>query len=308
MRLLFLKVILFCFANFVFGQEDLAKLLKTNCFHDFVTFLPGKRSSQNIRLLKTLSSQFYQHDIRTSYVISENFPSELLSDKIVAILSSSDNLEIVSELAEKTKPQRLLTVYSDKNDTSCYIARENLDNFLKSNANFYFVCYENRNFKVFSVINTPRFAKPVWTKLKLTRDFEMEAKFDLNGEIVESISISFPPYFMSSIDSCENTERGFNCKCEGIIADAFEELAKNFNFSHVCSLQPDALWGLIPSFLNDTYAKFHGLSGRLAEGSFDVSLSTWNWIPERDLTFDFVAMFYGPVVLALTPQWPKVKL
>ena len=61
---------------------------------------------------------------------------------------------------------------------------------------------------------------------------------------------------------------------------------------------PNMFWGTLPL----ENGSFGGVMGAVVNGEADVSGSTWFWDPERQPHMDFVPIFFGPLVVALTPD------
>ena len=69
-------------------------------------------------------------------------------------------------------------------------------------------------------------------------------------------------------------------------------------FSMVHARDPNMFWGTLPL----ENGSFGGVMGAVVNGEADVSGSTWFWDPERQPHMDFVPIFFGPLVAALTPD------
>ena len=66
-------------------------------------------------------------------------------------------------------------------------------------------------------------------------------------------------------------------------------------------------WGVKP--ISGPYNKsgvWGGALGGVINGEFMFSLSTWIWLIERNDLVDFVPNGYDKILLALTPQRPKI--
>lgn len=144
---------------------------------------------------------------------------------------------------------------------------------------------------LYLVICTKRFLSPVVNKLDVIQH-RIKFDFNLKGRTLEGITLPFDPYVI------ENNEGDLS----GLLIDIESQVGSMYNFTFTNYLEPNQEWGVQPvtgDFVNGTFA---GVMGGVINDEFDLSLSTWLSDTFRQPVLDMTATFYGPLVMALTPQ------
>ena len=116
--------------------------------------------------------------------------------------------------------------------------------------------------------------------------------FDLKGLEVRSTSLSWDPFY--TIDGCNDV--GLECAPSyGYLVDYMDRLAEKFNFTYSSHKNVDNDWGLVPN-ANGTYG---GVLGDIASKKYDMTISVWWWLIERNSFADYVIIAKNREVLAM---------
>ena len=128
--------------------------------------------------------------------------------------------------------------------------------------------------------------------------------YDLNGLTVRSISDTWAPFL--TIDKCN--EGGKNCKInKGCLVDFMDIASKEFNFTYVSEKEPNGDWGLVPkSGPFNMSGEWSGVMGNVVKGTYDMSMSPWQWNEERDNLVQFVLIIKSKQILVWEPKNPEI--
>ena len=128
--------------------------------------------------------------------------------------------------------------------------------------------------------------------------------YDLNRLTVRSISDTWEPFL--TIDKCN--KGGKNCKInKGYLVDFMEIMSKKFNFTYLSEKEPNGDWGLVPkSGPFNMSGEWSGVMGNVVKGTYDMSLSPWQWVLERDNFVQFVLVIKSKQILVWEPKNPVI--
>ena len=122
--------------------------------------------------------------------------------------------------------------------------------------------------------------------------YKIKDSFDLKGLEVRSTSLSWDPFY--TIDGCN--EVGLECAPSyGYLEDYMNMLSKSFNFTYSSHKNMDNDWGLIP----DDNGTYRGVLGDISSKKYDMSMSVWWWLIERDGIADHIIIAKNREVLAM---------
>jgi hypothetical protein len=110
-------------------------------------------------------------------------------------------------------------------------------------------------------------------ELKFDLRGRVKEQFNLQGQKIESITMSWVPYL--SLGDCDSAGR--NCKSvEGLLADYMGILSQKFNFTWETFFEVDKKWGTRPlSGPANKSGTWGGVFGGVVNEDYDMSLSTW---------------------------------
>ena len=102
--------------------------------------------------------------------------------------------------------------------------------------------------------------------------------YELGGIQIQSMSLPWSPYLVQ--DNCQ--ANGITCDSEGYLIDIVEMAGRLFNFTYVSLRDPNNDWGVTPkSGPYNRSGVWGGVMGGVVNGQFDMSLSAWQWVYNR---------------------------
>ena len=115
---------------------------------------------------------------------------------------------------------------------------------------------------------------------------------DLKGLEVTSTALTWAPFY--TIDNCNLV--GLECSTSyGYLEDYMGILSKKFNFTYTSHKNMDNNWGLVPN-KNGSYG---GVLGDLISKKYDMIISVWYWLIERDNLADHIPIVRHREFLAM---------
>ena len=116
--------------------------------------------------------------------------------------------------------------------------------------------------------------------------------FNLKGLEVTSTTLTWAPFY--TIGHCNLV--GLECATSyGYLEDYMDFLSKKFNFTYSSHKNLDNNWGVVPN-KNGTYG---GVLGDLFSKKYDMIISVWYWLIERDHFADHIPIVRNRDVLAM---------
>ena len=283
------------------SYENFAGYLRARGWNS-VSITSGLDTTSNIQRGTNMFKDFSKMSIQANCLhFNHNFSVTDKEETVIFLVDNEEQTKIAITYFEGTPwKERVIFPHKnlDKRDVVKYVRNDNMKLDMVEQQN-------NGSLLISTLIMTARFENPVINE-RIFSSFsgpEEEPIFDLNGEMLTGITIAFPPYFITK--DCKHTDNKKRLHCEvvsGFLIALEKQLSKALNFSFDNIMEPNNNWGFQPLNGDFKTGRFEGVMGGLTENEHDLSLSTWLWIQKRDYQFDFVPMFLGPLVLALTPQ------
>ncbi len=132
-----------------------------------------------------------------------------------------------------------------------------------------------------------------------SRRIEPGQQYDLTGIHLKTSSLTWEPYLM--LENCNGV-----CEASGYLKDYMDLLAGRLNFTFETSRAEK--WGSVVEASGSSNVSWIGSVGDVVHGRSHASLSTWNWMQERDSVVDHVPVGRKTHVLAWIPKYPSPDL
>ena len=296
------------FANSCFGLNQEVVDFVTDNGRKFVNIVTNETGRAQTDIGTDLLKN---HSIPAQFLTFEHFDGRYFfatDFNIIAFDWNEDDLPTLASLITKTKiKSTLLYIPTAVSATEIDLLKEALSS-QQSNSLFY-LCYPDSMdmMKWHYVMTINHQLHVVLGDLNFFEDTKMiQESYDLQGMAVISTSMDWTPYLQ--FDSCEDT-LGQNCVTSGFLMDLVTVLARRYNFTITSTRDPDLNWGLSPiSGPFNLSGEWGGVMGDVVTGKYQMSLSQWYYIRERNDILDFVSTTSDQEMLALTPQPTAVDI
>ncbi len=283
-------------------SRDLSRLFKDNGW--LRTTLVSSQSDRNKQLTFNLWKEMSTFGIMSKLVSTGEEQKTCASNRCVFFIFKNYYEEKVNNIlasVSNTPARTSVLVVEDFSSVEKVLTKT------KINLHFFLATFQDETMILRSVINTKHFKQPVVSNLPSSG--VIPEYYDLGGESVKSISMNFPPYLFLEPTVDVSSSSRLPAKASGLCAAAAQNVATQFNFSLMHYLETEGSWGLEPvdgGF--DMNGTFEGVIGGVFTGDFDLSIGIWVWNVMRQNILDMAPLMSNSMVLALTPQSPRVDM
>ncbi len=176
---------------------------------------------------------------------------------------------------------------------------------MRQSSHFYVVSGVDAHLKWHVVITLKGQTDVAITELQfVSGTHHIKSDYNLQGMRISSIAKNWIPYLSFDGDFCDG-ERTYQGGC-GSLIDLSLIMARLFNFTLV-SVQEDGGWGVTPvKGAYNASGTWTGVMGNVINGIYPMSLSSWQFVPERSDFLDCVTLFLDDKqILLMTPRVTK---
>ena len=212
------------------------------------------------------------------------------------------NLDLIMALTKDKIQRTLIVVQQQSSESKMSVFRQALQN-MKMNSIFYLLIFHPTDTVWYQAI-TLKSGYALEELEFAPNSYLLKESFNMQGLKIRSISETWEPYL--TIEGCN--EDGINCSVhEGYIADFVNILAERFNFTYSSEKEPNGNWGILPkSGPFNLSGEWDGVLGNVVNGKYDLSMSSWDWILERQNVLQFVLVSKTQKILVWEPKNPEI--